>query len=1069
MSPDAGPDTAADDARRHARLSELVLAALARPEPERTRYVGQACADDPSLAAEVLSLLVRDDRDTACLPAGELLAQLPPEAFTHDDGDGLPERGGAAPDTRAPGYTLLRVLGQGGMGTVYEAEQHAPRRRVALKVLSGLGVAGDALRRFAREAQILGQLQHPGLCQVHEIGRTTSGEPFFAMELVDGRQLLEHAEHAGLDRTARLVLASAVCDAVAHAHERGVVHRDLKPDNILVTADGRAKVVDFGVARATAMTVASTLLTSAGAVMGTVAYMSPEQAAGRTDVDARADVFALGVVVFELLTGARPCQTTGLSLPQALHVIQRDDHALAALGHPTLDGDLRTILAKALEHDPARRYPDAGALAADIRRHLAHQPIVARPPSVMYRVTKFTRRHRTLVAASVVVFAALLAGALVALDQARRANRGEELASRRAEEADRQSTRATLTAVQELIDAGRFQQAADEFARVPATRRGWVARHFAAVLDRQFGEVLRDAPSFGAALSADGRWAFTVGPGDDGRLELLRLSLPDGAVHERLPLDARPLAVPREALAFARVAAIRAHTGGLDVELVDSADGSSLGPLRSGPCTLSPWDRTGLSVPLGAAGRVAVLQNAERSLAWDLVEGRALGPDLGRGRRLDLSPDGTRVARAMTTEAEVLDARTGEVLWRSPRSADGCASVTFGPDGRSVYTSGVVLDPAVRRWSLDDGELLGELLLEGCVGAEAWAVSADGSVVAIAPTRRTVVLFDGELRRELTRLGLPPCELASLAFDAGGEVLVAALGEAGLRRWDLAATPARSVLEGTGTYVYTVALSPDGRRLVSGDFEGRLRLWDVGSRRQLACFDEHLGGGVMALVWSNDGRVVCAASGPEVTTLDAETGERLARLDTGARVTALARHPARAVLAVGTADDVRWLEPVSLRELRRVPGRAEVAWSADGSLLATATGDGEVAVLGADDLRERWRGGVPGALLDLAFEPHGTRLACLQREGVSFVDGPGEARFMPTGSARPMCLGWLPGDRVVLGQGDGGLSVWDVATGERVVNLTGHRGYVMDLELSRDGRVLATAGGDGTARLWHTD
>ncbi len=314
-------------------------------------------------------------------------------------------------------YRILGVLGQGGMGKVYLAEQQSPKRTVALKVIRPGWSTPALLRRFEHEAEVLGRLQHPGIAQVFEAGvHDDEGEPvpFFAMECVQGRSLVEHAEHHALDIKARLELFAQVCDAVQHAHTKGVIHRDLKPGNIIVADDGRPRVLDFGVARVTDADVQSaTLCTLAGELVGTVPYMSPEQIAGdATELDTRSDVYALGVVLYELLTGKLPHDIRNTSIANAVRVIGQHEPARLSSVDRVFRGDIETIVGKALEKDRERRYQGACDLAEDIRRYLRDEPIMARPPSTRYQLQKFAKRNKPVVAGAAAVVLSLVLGVM---------------------------------------------------------------------------------------------------------------------------------------------------------------------------------------------------------------------------------------------------------------------------------------------------------------------------------------------------------------------------------------------------------------------------------------------------------------------------------------------------------------------------------------------------------------------------------------------------------------------------------------------------------------------------------
>jgi serine/threonine protein kinase len=330
-------------------------------------------------------------------------------------------------------YRVLRLLGEGAMGSVFLAEQENPHRIVALKVIKPGFVNSELLRRFDQEADALGRLQHPGIAQIYEAGTADSGfgpQPYFAMEFIAGWSLLEFAEERHLNSRDRLKLMAKICDAMNHAHQRGIIHRDLKPGNILVDDAGQPKILDFGVARVTDSDTEKTRQTDMGQLIGTLAYMSPEQVlADPLELDIRSDVYALGVITYELLAGKLPYDTDGKALHEIVQSIRETDPVPLSSIQRIYRGDVDTIVAKALEKDKARRYASAAELAADIRRYLADEPIEARPPSTSYQLKKFARRNRALVAGAAAVVVVLAAGVVVSTWQAVRARRAEASAN----------------------------------------------------------------------------------------------------------------------------------------------------------------------------------------------------------------------------------------------------------------------------------------------------------------------------------------------------------------------------------------------------------------------------------------------------------------------------------------------------------------------------------------------------------------------------------------------------------------------------------------------------------------
>ncbi|MBI3400890.1 MAG: serine/threonine protein kinase [Acidobacteria bacterium] len=325
------------------------------------------------------------------------------------------------------------MLGEGGMGAVYEAEQEHPRRRVALKVIKP-GLAGpELLHRFERESQALGRLQHPGIAQIYEAGTASTAfgiQPYFAMEYIQGSTLLDYAAARKLNTRQRLKLMAHVCEAVHHAHQRGIIHRDLKPRNILVNDAGQPKILDFGVARATDSDAYATRQTDVGQLIGTLAYMSPEQVlADPLELDTRSDVYALGVITYQLLSGHLP-YNVDRKLHEAVQAIRDEEPTRLSSINRTYRGDIETIVAKALEKDKARRYASAADLGADIWRYLDDEAIIARPPSATYQLQKLARRHKAFVAGLAAVMVALVGGIVASTWQATRATRAERAAVR---------------------------------------------------------------------------------------------------------------------------------------------------------------------------------------------------------------------------------------------------------------------------------------------------------------------------------------------------------------------------------------------------------------------------------------------------------------------------------------------------------------------------------------------------------------------------------------------------------------------------------------------------------------
>ena len=1096
---------------------------------QRNAYLEEVCADRPALLDRLQTLLAASDIDDAFLTAPAL---GPDDLFASSD---VTEQ----PGTVIGRYKLLERIGEGGMGVVYRAQQEQPiQREVALKIIR-LGMdTKSVIARFEAERQALALMEHPNISRVFDAGATEAGRPYFVMELVRGVPITEYCRINQLGTESRLGLFMQVCQAVQHAHQKGIIHRDIKPTNILVAQrDGTAvpKIIDFGVARATKCELSEmALFTQAQAFVGTPAYMSPEQTeTGGNDIDTRTDIYSLGVLLYELLTGTTPFESDALwrtGLDECRRMIReappaRPSARVAALTTPNTDADSRHpqdrppipidvlrsdldwIVMKCLEKDRRRRYETANELVMDVQRYLRGEPILARPPSTLYRMRKRLRRNKVVVGATILLVLAAVVGSWQAVratlaerEQSRlhgvaqEALRNEALQRRRAEAEEaatlQRAYNSDMNLVQQALAAnnrGRVVSLLERYQPTPGRPdlRQWEWRYFWNQSRGQATVTLpaQSSPIEAVAVSPEGR--FLASRDRLGRLKLWDLAQrAELAVLVSEGFGPQTFAFSRngDRLAAASISGRRQSNvtvwttatqqiserfscAGVIQALVFDSDGTHL-TMASQDTTVQVWDFAGQQL--------------------HAVHSPGAETRRRRGRQVAISASGALLAVGEGGRVRVLDMESGTERASADVFEGDIAALAFSGDEQLLAASPLFTGASrdIKLLSTVSGKETARL-----VGHRSWvpgvSFTPDGKRLVSAGSDQTIRVWNVENGRELAALQGHLSEVYCLAVAGDGRTVVSGGKEGELLGWDLEHLEPRRRFETLPTTVADFCFLPTSREILTVNADGTVGLWNTDTLQQEESITA-LGSNVHELLVSPDGKLLVASTrGHGLRVLDWTTRELSAGpadamgrggamemvgfIDDGRTLVTLGPDP-----TIRLWDTVSWQSQATWPLERRAPWfRSQSVLSPDQRSLIVEGFEGRLRFV---DLRTGKTETVPGVEKDwgitgMAFTPDGALLATGSAEGtVSLWDA---ARREVVDELRGHLNGvhavaFSPdGQRLAsASQGDEAVKLWDITTRHEVATLEGE-GFVRGhLRFSPDGTLLVAVNAAGTMHVW---
>ena len=958
-------------------------------------------------------------------------------------------------------FELVERIGVGGFGTVWKAMDKNLDRTVAVKIPRHRRLNDNDIEKFFREARAAAQLQHSNIVTVHEIGRHAD-YIYIISDYVDGLSLSEWRRAYPPSARKAAELCSQIAEAVHYAHQQGVVHRDLKPQNIIIDDNGQPHVTDFGLAKRNAGEITMTL---DGQILGTPAYMSPEQARGHAhEADARSDVYSMGVVLFELLTGER----TFCGNPQMLiHQILNEEPPVPSRIDSSVPKDLETICLKCLEKEPNRRYQTMHELAVDLQRFLSDEPIDARPITQFERTIRWCRRKPAMAVAiglaAIVVAGIVIGPAFFAYQQASFAQaqkRKDRIAAWR-------KYALKIKTADNAWSNGSAQAAWSALISSDPDLRGWEYDYLYAKFTRnQVNFVGHHQTVFCVAFSPDGK--RIVSGGRDNRIRIWNVE----QQVEMLCLDQHKDWV--YSVAFSRDGKHIA-SGSYDktVKLWDAASGEA-------KLTCQEHDDAVSCVAFSPDGELIVSSSLDKTIkVWSIKDRKEVLQFDGHQKRVNsvaFSPDGKRILSGSSdATAMIWNIENAESTLTLDASRE-VNSVAYSTDGKLV--AGGCADNTIKIWKSDTGKEVSHL-----EGHSNWvyaiAFSPDGKQIVSGGFDHTVRVWDVESGDELHTLIGHTDVVTGVEFSPDGKQIVSASSDKNVKVWQLSSSSMPRAFTAHSDSVTSIEFSPNGERFVSAADDATALVWDVNESQPVAQLIGHRGA-IYGVTFSPDGSQIASCSKDKTIKLwSAADGSPIQTLDGhNDSVNSVVFSPNGLQVASGGKDKtIRLWDAKNGKTVHLFTQHNDtinsVAFSPDGSRIASGGDDATVRIWSTTDGEQQaMLTGHANEINSVVFSPDGKLIASGSSGNCIKVWSIAEGREIRTLTGHTGIVYAVSfsadGKRIASGSWDGTIKVWDVESGQETLSLTGDVAHVLTVAFSRDGKRIAGGGYNNVVNVWDT-